>query len=230
MILNRIKKALIIAPHCDDEVLGCGGIISKYNKEINFNVLICTNANKGAPEIFSEKYINIVRSEAKSCHKFLGVKKTLFLDLPAPRLDQFPIYKVSNEIKKIIEINKFDTIFIPSKADLHVDHKIIFHASIVASRSINKNSPKNILSYETLSETDFGSFESKNFFRSQLFIRLNKKEINKKIKAFSFYKSQLKSGFHPRTKLSIFDLAKARGRLVNSQYCESFELIKSIDE
>ena len=25
-------KALIIAPHPDDEVLGCGGIIAKYSK------------------------------------------------------------------------------------------------------------------------------------------------------------------------------------------------------
>ena len=27
------QKILILSPHADDEVLGCGGIISKYSKE-----------------------------------------------------------------------------------------------------------------------------------------------------------------------------------------------------
>ena len=59
------KKILIISPHADDEILGCGGFIAKYSKQ-NYliNVLILTNANKGVPEIYSQEEIKTIRKEA----------------------------------------------------------------------------------------------------------------------------------------------------------------------
>ena len=60
------KKVLILSPHADDEILGCGGFISKYSKQkYLINVLILTNANKGAPEVYSSKEINQIRNESK---------------------------------------------------------------------------------------------------------------------------------------------------------------------
>ena len=47
---------LILSPHADDEILGCGVFISKFSKQnYHINVLILTNANVGAPEIYSAK-------------------------------------------------------------------------------------------------------------------------------------------------------------------------------
>ena len=56
------KKVLILSPHADDEILGCGGFISKYAKQ-NYQiiVLILTNANKGAPEIYPPEEIKRLR-------------------------------------------------------------------------------------------------------------------------------------------------------------------------
>ena len=57
-----MKNVLILSPHADDEILGCGGFISKYSKKNFFiNVLILTNANKGAPEIYSPQDIKQIR-------------------------------------------------------------------------------------------------------------------------------------------------------------------------
>ena len=48
------KKVLILSPHADDEILGCGGFISKYSKlKYQINVLVLTNASVGLPEIFA---------------------------------------------------------------------------------------------------------------------------------------------------------------------------------
>ena len=55
------KKILILSPHADDEILGCGGFISKYSKQnYQIYVLILTNANIGAPEIYSPKEIKLI--------------------------------------------------------------------------------------------------------------------------------------------------------------------------
>ena len=50
-MISKFKKILIISPHADDEVLGCAGMISKLSN-LDIDVLICSNANIGAPELF----------------------------------------------------------------------------------------------------------------------------------------------------------------------------------
>ena len=52
------NNVLFIAPHADDEILGCGATIYKMVQEgHNVYVLIMTNASKSDPNIFSEKGI-----------------------------------------------------------------------------------------------------------------------------------------------------------------------------
>ena len=125
------KKILILSPHADDEILGCGGIISKYsNMGIDVNVLVLTNANNGAPEIYNSNEIKKIRQEAKLANDYVGTKKLLFENLPGLTLNQYPLYKVANIIKKYINRIKPEVVFIPSLNDIHSDHKIIFHVLI----------------------------------------------------------------------------------------------------
>ena len=89
------KKILILSPHADDEILGCGGFIAKYSKKnYDISVLILTNANNGAPEIYSSNVIKKVRNEAKTANNFIGTKKLYFENLPALNLTNYPIYKI----------------------------------------------------------------------------------------------------------------------------------------
>lgn len=227
-MIKKIKNILIIAPHADDEVLGCGGLISKY-KNLNFTVLICTNANLGAPELFSESYIKKIKEETLKSHKFLKIKKTLYLNLPAPKLDQYPVFKISNMIKDVILKNNFDTVFFPSNSDLHVDHKIISHCSIVATRPLAKKNKVNLISYETLSETEWGVLEKGICFVPNFFVSLSKTNLKDKIKSFRFFKSQNKSNIHPRSVDGIRSLAEQRGKFVGEKYAESYKIIRLLD-
>ena len=87
------KNILILSPHADDEILGCGGFISKYSKlNYHINVLILTNANKGAPEIYPPELIKKVRNEAKSANNLIGTKKLFFENLPAINLNNYEYY------------------------------------------------------------------------------------------------------------------------------------------
>ena len=80
-------------------------------------VLICTNAHIGAPELFSEDLIKQVRNEALAAHKILGVKETVFFDFPAPALDQYPRFKMANNISALIRELNVDTVYIPHRGD-----------------------------------------------------------------------------------------------------------------
>ena len=121
------KKILVLAPHADDEILGCGGSIAKFSRlGYEVFVLILTNGNEGAPELFSKKEIEIIRNESKIANKIIGTKKLIFENLPALILNNYPIYKIANLIKKHIDQINPNIIFIPSNIDIHLDHKIIF--------------------------------------------------------------------------------------------------------
>ncbi len=224
--MNRI---LIIAPHSDDEILGCGGIIAKAieNNDEVF-IAIMTNANKGEPKIYSEIDVQKTYNEARQAHEFLGIKDTFFFDFPAPNLDTFPISRIARSINQLISDLSPNIMYIPYRGDLHNDHKVIFEASIVAARPIYSCSVKTILSYETLSETEWAPPFQQDAFIPNVFEIISEIHLENKIKAMKFYKTQLKSYPHARSIEGIKSLAINRGVTISAKYAESFMLIRSI--
>ncbi len=223
-----MKKILILSPHADDEILGCGGLITKYSKKnYQISVLILTNAHKGAPEIYSEKKIHQIRNEAIKANNFIGTKKLFFENLPALNLSNYPIYKITNVLNKYLVDIKPEILLIPSSNDIHDDHKIIFKAAKVAARTNKKSKLKKILSYEVLSETEWN--ENEQAFSPNYYVSLSKADINNKVKAFLKYKTQIKKYPHPRSKEGIINLSKVRGSSVFLNYAEAFKVEKIID-
>lgn len=222
------KKVLILSPHADDEILGCGGFISKYSKLKYFiNVLILTNANKGAPDIFSSKEIIKIRKEAEIANNLIGTKKLFFENLPGLDLKSIPPYKISNIINDYITTINPEIVLIPSSNDINDDHKIIFKCAKVALRPNKKRNLRKILSYEVLSETEWN--ENEESFNPNYFINLKKNDLINKVKAFLKYKSQVKKYPHPRSKDGIINLSKVRGSQAYMDYAEAYKVEKIFD-
>ena len=222
------KKVLILAPHADDEILGCGGFISKFSRQNYYiNVLILTNANKGAPEIYTPEEIKRLRKEAITANNFVGTKRLFFENLPAINLNNYPVYKITNIIDKYMaEINP-EVVLMPSANDIHDDHKIIFKAAKVSMRPNKKRNLKKILSYEVLSETEWN--ENGKSFNPNYFVHLKRSDINNKVKSFLKYKSQVKKFPHPRSKEAIINLSRVRGSQAFVEYAEAFKVEKILD-
>ena len=226
-----MKRILVVAPHADDEILGCGATMAKeIAKGNDVYVLICTNAHIGAPELFSEDLIDQVRSEAVMAHRFLGVKKTFFLDFPAPVLDQYPRYKMTNEISSIIKDLDVDTVYIPHRGDCHKDHAIIHDCVMVATRPLASCKVKHVYAYETLSETEWGEPIASDFFIPVKYNTFTKDEFNKKLDAMNCFKSQLYAFPASRSLEAIECLAGYRGCSVSALRAEAFEVIRDIED
>lgn len=225
-----MKKILVIAPHADDEVLGCGATIAKAcaNGDEVY-VLICTNASVGAPELFSSDIIRQIRTEALEAHSLLGVKETFFLEFPAPVLDQYPRYKMSNEMSGIIRKIGAETVYIPHRGDCHKDHAIIHECAMVACRPLANCKVKHVYAYETLSETEWGESIAADFFVPVKYNTFTNEAFQKKLDAMSCFKSQLYSFPASRSLEAIEALAKYRGCTVSAVRAEAFEVIRDID-
>lgn len=225
-----MKKILIIAPHPDDDILGCGGIMAKYAKSgVEVYVAIMTNGNIGAPELFPIDGTLRGREEAKKSHEVLGVKGTYFFDFPAPRLETQAAYQISIELDKLIRDLKIDTLFIPHRGDIHKDHRVIFESSLVAARPINNTPVRRVYAYETLSETEWAAPFSDDVFYPTLFIELTEAELRQKIASFQCYTTPRRKEFpHSRSDEGIKTLARYRGATIERPYAESFMIIREI--
>jgi len=222
-------NVLIVSPHADDEVLGCGGSIRKHVEASDrVFVLICTNGNVGAPELFSEELITLVREEALKAHALFGIEDTIFWDLPAPRLSTYEGYRISNMFVELFNKIRPDLVYIPHRGDIHADHSAVFDAVMVAARPIASHRISKILAYETLSETEWSHPYPDQAFIPNYFNLLSEEQLDMKLEAMKLYKSQLKSPPHPRSLESIKSLARTRGSSMNADYAEAFHLIRSI--
>ena len=227
-MINNKENILVIAPHCDDEVLGCGGTINFYSEKGNeVYVLFITNANLGDKKKYSTKFLKKIRSEAIRSNSYLGVKKTFFLDFPVNNLNTINLTTLIDAIQKIfIKVNP-SHIFIPHSNDIHNDHKIVNHCSLVASRPTSNKVNLNIFEYETLSETEWGE-EYK--FSPNYYKILRKKDLNNKCNAMKIYKSQIKKAPHPRSLKAIQSLAVLRGSNISNNFAEAFILKRYISK
>lgn len=214
-------KILVFAPHNDDEVLGVGGTIAKYVDE-GHEVYVC-EVTSGK----DQKRLENIKNEALQAHKILGVKETIFLDLPVVALADIPTKELNKSIHEVVQKVKPDIAFIPHKGDMHLDHKMVAEAAMVALRPVDSPQLKAIYAYETLSETEWNIPSADNLFVPNVWIDITS-TIEKKLQSMACYKSQLFEFPHPRSLEAIESLSKLRGSTICVHNAESFMLIRSI--
>jgi N-acetylglucosamine malate deacetylase 1 len=221
------KKILIIAPHPDDEVLGCGGIIKKLaSQDKEVWILIMTRGKSG---MYSEERILNVRREAVNAHKTLDVAGTRFCNFPAPDLDLVSVSELSAAISEVINEILPDTVFLPFRGDIHQDHKAVFNAGLVATRPVRNSTIKKIYSYEILSETEWAAPFCDDKFIPDFFVNIAG-VFEAKIEAMKCYKSQLREFPNSRSLESIRNLAMLRGSTVGFTHAEAFMTIRVIED
>lgn len=219
-----MKKILVVSPHPDDEVLGCGGTIKKY-VQAGSQVYLCVVTKPLVPD-WPQEYINQKQKEIEASNRALGFTKVFFLDFPAIRLDTIPQKDLNDSLMKIFEEIYPEVVFIPFHGDINHDHQIVARAGLVAARPKPGSSVKKVLVYETLSETEWGVAEDGVFVPN--FYEDISKFIGAKKDAMACYQSELKEYPHPRSLEGIEVLAKKRGMEVGVPHAEAFMLLREI--
>jgi len=219
------KQVLVVAPHPDDEVLGCGGAIARHTDcGDDVHILVVTRAD---PELYPDDDEDDFRQEVKAAHQLLGVASTTYLDFPAPRLDTIAGYQLADAIAQVIRQIQPHTIYLPHHGDLHTDHQRVYQATLVASRPINGCSVRQLLCYETLSETDWSPTRADSVFIPSVFVDIEH-HLPTKLKAMTCYSTELKPFPHPRSLDALEALARVRGATAGLAAAEAFAVVRQI--
>ncbi|MDD3138445.1 MAG: PIG-L family deacetylase [Lachnospiraceae bacterium] len=218
-------RVLVIAPHPDDEIIGVGGTIAK-RAQAGDEVYVCV-VTKGIEPLFRETFIEQGRRECREADAKLGVKETIFLDLPAVMLETIPRYKFNGKIAEVVQQINPDEVYIPHRGDMQLDHQMVVDAAMVAVRPRGKNYPKRVYAYETLSETGWNIPNTVNEFIPTVYEDITD-TFEVKLKAMDVFKSQLAVFPAARSIGAIEVLAKFRGATVSIEAAEAFSLIREV--
>lgn len=222
-------QVLVFAPHPDDEILGCGGVIAKHvaaGDEVTVCVMTC-----GHPPIFEDSLMkeqgwpHTLYPEIRKAHDLLGVKKTVFLDFPAAAMETASRYEINGKVMQLVNEIKPDTIYIPHFGDMQKDHMITAEAVMVAVRPKYEHTVRWVYAYETLSETEWNIPHNANAFIPNVFVDITG-YLDKKLEAMACYGSQLGLFPNPRSLEAVEALAKLRGSTMGAKAAEAFMLIR----
>ena len=219
-------NVLVFAPHADDEILGVGGSIAKHIAAGD-DVYVCI-ATRPTPPVFSDELFERIRKETLAAHNFLKIKKTFFLEYPAVALESVPRTKLNGDILAVINEVKPDIVYMPHFGDMQKDHTLIAEAVMVAVRPKQAHKIKKVLAYETLSETEWNVPHSSTAFIPNVYTDISD-TLDAKLKAMSFFESQLADFPCPRSIKAIESLARLRGSTIFADAAESFMLIREVN-
>ena len=217
-----MSTVLVIAPHPDDETLGCGGTLLKHKAQgDNIHWLIITAMLEDYG--FSQEEINKRQAEINnvtSAYSFDSVHQTGF---PAIHLDPVKLPDLVGSISKILSELQPDILYVPYLNDVHTDHQISMKAIQSCIKRFRYPFVKKVLMYETVSETHFNFVHGKTFCPNVF----NDVEcyIDRKVEIMHMYPSEIAAHPFPRSEQSIRALSTLRGSQANFNEAEAFELV-----
>ena len=229
MLSFKDKKVLIIAPHPDDEVIGCGGLISKIKEGGGkVYVLFLTNGDTNDFSKAGKSTIKERNGEIEKVAKFLkyddydiAFKGNLY-HLRLDKVAQIEIIsKIERGSRMSLEKLRPSLVLFPHPESYNQDHRAAASATFTACRPASPNSkfqPRTILSYEF--PGDFWSLGVSALFN--FFVELTNGHLENKLKALSLYKSQVRSHPNPRSFDALHSLATLRGAQSGCGIAEAF--------
>ncbi len=205
-------RVLIVAPHPDDEVLGCGGTIA-WHIARGHEVFVHLVGNRVINHTRDEAYIQATLDQARRAAAVLGVTDLFFSDLPDEQLDHrlidliVPLEEVINKVRPHVA-------YVPNETDIDQDHRAVAWATRVSCRGVGR-----VLAYEVMGPT--------RGFAPTTYVDITP-YLAAKIEALQIYEGEVRPFPHPRSPEAVTALARTRGVEAGFEAAEAFRLIKEV--
>ncbi len=228
------RRLLVISPHPDDEVYGCGGTMAKaqaYGAEV-FVVIASVSDLRFFEKkslVRCEERLGEVQRVAKILKwkdfdvLYTDTKKHMKLDT-VPQFDLIAL--LESEGRLSIDRVKPDIVAIPAPS-YNQDHRAVYDACITSLRihaGGYKHCPGTVLVYDspTLSWSP-----AEERFHPNFYVDITE-TLAIKLKCVSAYASQKRDSRDPCSLESVEDLARTRGREIGHRAAEGFRLMRLV--
>lgn len=143
------KSVLVLAPHPDDEIFGCGGLLALYGKSsTEIQVQVLTDGAGYHPQSRRESVFETRKQETNHALAALGLNHAVFSGYAdrslAARSD------LAGVVQEIIQRQAADVVLAPSLWEIHPDHLATARAALAAIHGLWREGDKvpTLLFYE----------------------------------------------------------------------------------
>ena len=191
---------MTVLAHEDDETLGCGGTLHKYNDQ----PILCLIP------------IKRIEEQCRSALKTLGIQNCILGVFDDNQLDKYPLLEITKWVSSCIDKFSPDVVITHTYRCTNQDHRVLYEASVITTRPLKNHIQ--LLSCEIPSST--GYLRPTNF-EPNYYVELSPEDILKKMKAVEDYVTELRKCRSPEV---ISALARVRGAESGYDYAEGFML------
>ncbi len=110
------ERILIVAPHPDDESIGCGGLICLYHDQVD--VLLVTDGF--IPERQNTDVAETRKNEFLTAMQQAGVHKSILLHIPEHAI------RASRKQFRNVDFSIYSHVFVPNRYEIHKDHTDVY--------------------------------------------------------------------------------------------------------
>lgn len=221
--MENVKNVLVIAPHLDDEVLGCGGVIARHVVQGD-KVYVCFVAHRIYDHVYDEAKMEAEKEHALKAKEVIGYHDFHFLDLNDERLD-VSIQDIIIPLEKYLMNIKPQIVYSPFCNDNNQDHQAVAKAVQVVLRPVAVPFVERWLMFETPSSTEQAPPVGILGFQANVYYDV-RDYLDLKQKAITCYETETRPYPNPRSPEGIKALAMKRGMEVGLHYAEGFMLVR----
>jgi LmbE family N-acetylglucosaminyl deacetylase len=224
-------SVLVLAAHPDDEILGCGGTITRLARDKR-DVYIAI-LGEGLTSRYDRREsadpgaLNELQSRAEQAAKIVGAKDIFLYGLADNRFDSLDLLDVVKIVEELIKKVSPIVIYTHHGGDLNIDHRVINRAVLTATRPVNGQPVREVYAFEVPSSTEWSFQRFEPVFRPNYFVDISD-TLETKLEAMASYQSEIQPFPHPRSPQALRVIAQRWGTVVGCAAAESFELIRAM--
>lgn len=231
MNLSQGTRILVVAAHPDDEVLGCGGTLSKA---IAAGAVVAVQfLGEGVSARFpigkydNEEFRSQTRERMEGARKALqtlGITDYEFGDRLCTQFDTYPLTAIVKDIERKMEQFRPHLLFTHNPVEVNIDHRLTYEAVEVACRPTRDFIAPEIYTFEIPCS---GSWTFESSFNPNIFVDISD-YWDKKLAAWACYEGEARPFPFPRSIEGIKTLAQYRGMMSNLRLAEAFRMVRNI--
>jgi LmbE family N-acetylglucosaminyl deacetylase len=224
-------SVLVIAAHPDDEILGCGGTMTRLAREgheVRIAILAEGMSSRYTQrEHADEQLLQHLYAGAQQAADKVGAKELVLCKLPDNRLDTVPLLDVVKLVEQLVARFRPEVIYTHHPGDLNIDHGVVHRAVLTATRPVAGSCVREIYAFEVPSSTEWAFQRWEPSFRPNVFVDITD-TLETKIEALAFYDTETRKFPHPRSAEALRAIAARWGSVAGLPAVEAFELIRSV--